>query len=422
MESKIFMQRYADMIKSIVHSPAIITFLFIIFLVLAIFILILGFYGIQAVNNINTTQKCMHDKLDSLAIAVKYDDETYKDLLLRYNDCKIQVEKNRDTISDLENLLRRIDKNIAYGKNKQEKKDQSRDLPIPQNVWIDYAEKQLIINWDPVDGAVGYNVYRSATGTATKGAMEKLNQRLITSDNRFVFIWRFNNGKRERTLKGHRHFIAVTAVFNIQRTKVESGLSQTVSNSYFDGFSQMISENRIVSILLDKQQSGFLPTIYGSNDKYAFIKFMSGPGRYLTQLLSDSLDFQEVGACDPVSTIALELLSDWGLYALRAEGLFIEEYHTFIVIKIENVEYILDFTADQFVPNVAPVLVPRDLCFLNKEGKLDNAGKPVYLIEKVYPANSFELTNTKKSRVYRNIYSEVYNDYIQLVPIKEFSK
>ena len=69
---------------------------------------------------------------------------------------------------------------------------------------------------------------------------------------------------------------------------------------------------------------------------------MTGPGRYLTKLLRDSINFQEVGACDPVSTIALMLLKEWDLYAYKAEGVFIEEYHTFIVITINHVDYILD--------------------------------------------------------------------------------
>ena len=69
--------------------------------------------------------------------------------------------------------------------------------------------------------------------------MEKLNQKLITSGPRFVFIWSFDNGKRERTVKGYNHFISVTSVFNIEGDTVESMLSKEVTNNYFDGFTNM---------------------------------------------------------------------------------------------------------------------------------------------------------------------------------------
>jgi uncharacterized coiled-coil protein SlyX len=392
-----------------------------IHILLSLFILFIIFYGYITITEIHSAQKRISDKIDSLEIRINRITEQDKTFSERYDNNAREIVEHKNSINKLEKNIREINKRIKY-RNSMTRESQADNLPIPQNVWAEYAEKNLVINWDPVKGAVGYNVYRSAVANAAKSEMEQLNQRLITSDNRFVFIWRFTNGKRERMLKGYRHYISITAVFNQQGVKVESGLSQTVSNSYFDGFSNMTSERRIENILLDEQKSAYLPTIYGSNDKYSFIKFMSGPGQYLTKLLRDSLDFQEVGACDPVSTIALKLLSDWGLYALRAEGVFIEEYHTFIVLKVANVEYILDFTGDQFVPDVSPVMVPRDLCYINKQGQLDSAGKPIYLIEKVYPAESFELNNTKKSRVYHNIYRTVYNAYIDLVPIQQMGE
>jgi hypothetical protein len=290
--------------------------------------------------------------------------------------------------------------------------DKNLDLPIPQNVWIEYTEQNLIINWDSVASAVGYNVYRSSVKNANKEDMEKLNQKLITSGPRFVFIWRFDNGKRERSVKGDHHIISVTSVFDLKGDTVESALSKEVSNNYFDGFDNMISKKRIKKILQDEQKSNYLPVQSVSNKKKSFIKFMTGPGSFLTKVLRDSLNFQEIGACVPVSTIALKLLTHWGLHAMIAEGVFIEEFHTFLVINIENVEYILDFTADQFVPEVSPVIVPRDLCFINRNGTLDNAGIPLYRIEKVFPGSS-ELSNTKKSRIYHKIYDLVFKKYFE---------
>jgi hypothetical protein len=403
------------------NTASRLAIIYSVLFILSIFIFASGFYGWTAITDITAAQKSIYDKLDSLTIVFKSMDENFKNFSSRYNNYEQELAGSKNIINDLEKKIGMINNNFARSKNALEardNKDKSIDLPIPQNVWIEYAEKNLVINWDPVDRAIGYNVYRSAEKQTQKKMMEKLNQRLITSNTRFVFIWRFDQGERERTVKGYQHYISVTAVFNDQRNMVESALSPAVSNQYFDGFANMTSENRIKKILRDEQKSAFLPLIYGSNDQYNFIKFMTGPGRFLIKVLRDSLDFQEVGACDPVSTIALKLLSDWGLYALRAEGYFIEEFHTFIVIKVDKVEYILDFTADQFIPDIAPVMVPRDLCYLSKQGKLDNAGQPIYLIDKVYPAESFELNSTKKSRVYHNVYLKVYNEYIELKPIK----
>ena len=244
--------------------------------------------------------------------------------------------------------------------------------------------------------------------------MEKINRKLITSGPRFVFIWRFNNGHREKTIKGYHHYISVTAVFDLNGDTCESELSTEVSNNYFDGFAKMTSEERINKILLTEQHSSQLPIEYKSNHLDNFISFMTGPGRYLTEIIRDSLNFQDVGACAPISTIALQLLNLWGLDALKAEGSFIEQFHTFIIIKVENVDYVLDFTADQFVPGVSPVIIPRDFCYIRKNGRLDTVGKEIYRIAKLSTPESTKLKNTRKSRIYHQIYRKVFSEYFGL--------
>jgi hypothetical protein len=301
---------------------------------------------------------------------------------------------------------------ILFGSRTAAQSNKTIELQVPQHVWVEYSEKNLVVNWDSVAGAIGYNVYRSSKKSDEKEDMELLNRKMITSAPRFVFIWRFDQGQRERSIKGHQHFIAVTAVYNIDGDTCESALSARVSNKYFDGFSNVISKRRIENILQEEQKSEPLPVSVIPNSKGDFIAFMTGPGRYLTKVLRDSLDFLEVGACEPVSTIALKLLSKWGLHAFKAEGLFIEEFHTFLVINLEDVEYILDFTADQFVPNVAPVMVPRDLCFINREGKLDTTGTAIYQIGKLFSTESSQLNETKATRIYQSIYRNVFDAYI----------
>jgi hypothetical protein len=242
--------------------------------------------------------------------------------------------------------------------------------------------------------------------------MEKINRKLITSGPRFVFIWSFEQGKRERSVKGYYHYISITSVFDIEGDTTESDLSIKVSNNYFEGFGNMTSKKRIKSVFLEEQKSIYLPVDYMVNKKNSFIQFMTGPGRYLAKVLKDSLNFHEIGACDPVSTIALKLMSLWDLHAWRAEGIFIEEFHIFIVINIEDVEYVVDFAADQYISDVAPVIIPRDLCFLSKEGNLNDTGKPVYQIGKIFPSDAVELNPIgKKTKIYHNIYNKVYNKY-----------
>jgi len=37
----------------------------------------------------------------------------------------------------------------------------------------------------------------------------------------------------------------------------------------------------------------------------------------------------------------------------------------------------MDYAADQFLPDVSPVIFPRDFSFLGENGRLAKAGKPV---------------------------------------------
>jgi hypothetical protein len=289
--------------------------------------------------------------------------------------------------------------------------DNTVNLQVPKNIWIDYAEKSLAVNWDSVAGAIGYNVYQSFDRDAGKKEMQILNRKLITSGPRFVFIWSFDNGERERAIKGYKHFLSVAAVFAVDGDTVESNLSEKLTNNYFEGFSNITSEESIRKIIIHKQKADSLPIQISNNRINTFIQFMDGPGRYLTELLRDSLNFQEIGACDPVSTIALNLLKDWDLYAYKAEGVFIEEFHTFIVITINHVDYILDFTADQFIPGVSPVLVPRDKCYINKNGRLNLTGKPVYQIGRLSRPGNSKLNNSERSQVYHTIYRMVAEKY-----------
>ena len=270
-----------------------------------------------------------------------------------------------------------------------------------------YTETTLDITWDTVPGATGYNIYTGNSAHLPKKKKIKVNQKLITSGPHFAYIWHFEKGEKVRKIKGYKHYISVTSVFSIKGKNYESALSEERNNCYFDGFKRIGSRKKIQNILQKSQSTPFLPVKKLRNRKEDFITFMEGPGKKLNNLIKKYIDPKETGGCEPVSTILVKILKKFGLHAYRIEGHFIKEFHTFVVINIDNVEYILDFTADQFIPDVTPVIIPRDFCHLNEKGKLSRTGIPVYSIVKIYNADQTELTKDKSADIYKKIYNEV---------------
>lgn len=306
------------------------------------------------------------------------------------------MEKHKKIIAAFTGIL--IIAPLLYGKG----------LP-PSNIKIAYTETTLDITWDTVPGATGYNIYTGRLAHIPKKDKIKVNQKLITSGSHFAYIWHFENGEKVRKIKGHKHYISVTSVFSIKGKNHESALSEEINNCYFDGFKRIDSRKAILNILQKSQRTSFLPVKKIKNRKEDFIKFMEGPGKKLNGLIEKHIDPKETGGCEPVSTILVKILKNSGLHAYRIEGNFIKEFHTFVIININNVEYILDFTANQFIPDVTPVMIPRDFCHLNENGKLSETGNPVYSIAKIYNADQTELTKDKSADIYRKIYTEVIN-------------
>jgi len=285
----------------------------------------------------------------------------------------------------------------------------AEEITPPSNIRITYSEKSFDISWDTVPGTVGYNIYTGDTPHQPRHRKKRINRKLITSGARFTYLWHFENGEKVRKIKGYTHYLAVTAVFEIKNGFRESMLSEEKNNCYFDGFDNMTTRTRMLSILRDTQEAPLLPVIKYSNSKEALVQFMIGPGKVLLRLIKKHIDFREVGACAPISTVLVKLLRDYGIQAFRIDGNFITEYHTFVIVNVDGVEYILDFTADQFVPGVIPVVVPRDYCHLDTQGKLAREGVPVYTIAKVFSADQIELSNDSSAIQYKNIYTGVRN-------------
>lgn len=277
------------------------------------------------------------------------------------------------------------------------------DKSTPEILSIDYSEQVLDIIWQEIEDVKGYNIY-SRNASQSYNKRRKINKNLITSGGHFAFIWEFGDGIRERKVKGYEHIISIEAICS---TSTKPLFSSEWDNLYFQGYRNISDSIRISGILDDKQSVEYLPTTLENNKLTDIISFMEGPGQHLNELVSDSINPLEVGGCAPITTILVELLNEWGIYAYKAEGTFIKEYHSFVVLKIDKIEYILDFTADQFLPKVSPVMIPRDKCFLNSRGRLSDQGKPVYTIVKLYKPENIRLSSSDESRVYRNIRNEV---------------
>jgi hypothetical protein len=289
----------------------------------------------------------------------------------------------------------------------------------PQNLRIDYAEKSLDLTWDSVPDAIGYNIYTSDKPGLPRQKKLKVNSVLISSGPHFTYLWHFENKEKVRKIKGYRHFISVTAVFEKNGIRQESGQSEERDNRYFEGYTQAYTREAIEKILQPSQLAPLLPVPLDSQRVEDFIAFMTGPGKEFSAAIGKSIDFREVGACAPVSTALVDLMKNFGLPAVRIDGTFIREFHTFAIVKLGSVEYVLDFTADQFVPGVSPVFVPRDRCRLDSDGRLASEGTPVYEVSKIYSADQVGLADNNEAEIYKKIFNDITGRYKSLTPGKK---
>jgi hypothetical protein len=272
----------------------------------------------------------------------------------------------------------------------------------PVNLRAEYSEKCLDLMWDSVPGATGYNVYTRPCTTAAC-MPRRVNRRLITSGTHFAYLWDLDSSERTPAIKGVEHHIAVAAVCSTATGVRESAPSRQIDNCYFEGFKNATRRVIIERILTTTQRADTLPIALPATDKKRFIAFMETEGRLLCRIIQSRLDAREVGGCEPIATILAQALLADSIASVKAEGLFIKEFHAFVIVNIDHVEYVLDFAADQFLPRVAPVMVPRDRCFLNARGRLDTAGTPVYAIATLLPADQCKLSDSKQAVVYREI-------------------
>jgi hypothetical protein len=271
-------------------------------------------------------------------------------------------------------------------------------------VAAEFTEDAITLSWGEYPGASSYNIYADY-GTGFK----KANFTRVASRNRFTLLWMEENGTKARIVKGNRIVCRVAPLFPIVKkgdtTYTEGPPGCPVGNDFFRGFSNVLSDTACARILKNRQQTKKIFPSAVSVPRAAFCSQYARLARDIYAAYSAKIDPKDEGACVPFSTLVAKYFTHKGIACYRAQGAFISAFHSYNIIVIDSVEYILDFTADQYVPRSSPVFMPRDYCFA------DSAGAPtprpagtytrLYQIEKVFSADQIAFTETPKAREYQ---------------------
>jgi hypothetical protein len=269
-----------------------------------------------------------------------------------------------------------------------------------------FSEDMITLSWADVPGAAAYNVYADLGRGPVKANFSEIRTR-----NRFGFLWIESDGKKERVVKGNRVRLYVVPLFVKERIPdtilAEGGPSRGVVNSYFAGFSQVLDAGGCNRILRLRQATErILPRAAQTTHK----TFCGCYGRLapdIDALYKSKIDPKDEGACVPFSTMVAKYFSAKGVPCYRAQGMFIGAFHSFNIVVVDSVEYVLDFTANQFVPESAPVFMPRDWCFIDSCGSPTGVPRgtftKMYCVETVYASDQIAFTDTPKARQYQRL-------------------
>ncbi len=274
------------------------------------------------------------------------------------------------------------------------------------SVAAQFTEDMITLSWGDVPGAAAYNVYADC-GTG----FSKANFAPIASRRRFSLLWMESRGVRTRVVKGNRVACRVTPLFERISKRdtvfVEGPASCSVRNDYFRGFAGMLSDTACSRVLETRQRVKKIFPSAVSVDRATFCSHYVRPARDIYAIYKSMIDPKDEGACVPFSTMVAKYFTKRGIACYRVQGQFIGAFHSFDLVVVDSVEYILDFTADQYVPNSSPVLIPRDFCFA------DSCGEPTarpgaistafYRVEKIFTPDQIAFTETPKARAYQQL-------------------
>jgi hypothetical protein len=269
-----------------------------------------------------------------------------------------------------------------------------------------FGEDMVTLSWGAVAGASAYNVYADC-GSGFK----KVNFAPVSSRNRFSFLWIDSAGKKERVVKGNRvecRVVPLLAKVKGRDTVLTEGPAGcSVRNDYFVGFCGVLADSACAKVLQPRQAGKRIFPAAVSTDRAGFCLRYGGPARAVFELYKSRIDPKDEGACVPFSTIVAKYFTKRGITCYRAQGMFMAAFHSFNLVVVDSVEYILDFTADQFVPASSPVLMPRDFCFADSCGRPTarphGTFTPFYRIDKVFSPDQIDFSDNPRARQYRRI-------------------
>ncbi|HUI93903.1 MAG TPA: hypothetical protein VLX68_16790 [Chitinivibrionales bacterium] len=269
-----------------------------------------------------------------------------------------------------------------------------------------FTEDAVTISWPEYPGAASFNVY------ADYGiGFKKANFTRVATRKRFTLLWVEDNREKKRIVKGNRVECRVVPLIphvnKNDTTYVEGPPSCPVKNGYFTGFSKVLSDTACARILTSGQRTAKIFPSAVSVSRAAFCSKYAGLARDIYASYTAKIDPHDEGACVPFSSLVAKYFTQKGIPCYRGQGVFVSAFHSFDIIVIDSVEYVLDFTADQFVPGSSPVFMPRDWCFADSTGMptAHPAGTftKFYQIEKVFSANQIAFTETPKAKEYQQL-------------------
>jgi hypothetical protein len=277
----------------------------------------------------------------------------------------------------------------------------------PFHLAATFSEDMITLSWPDVRDAAAFNVYADLGDGPVKANFSP-----VRSRNRFSFMWIETDGKKERVVKGKQLSLFVVPLFSNAKDNdtayAEGRRSCTVMNSYFAGFSNVLDSGACRRILRPHTAAQTILTPSAARVTPGALCGRYGPlAHAIDAIYKSRIDPHDEGACVPFSTMVAKYFTANGIPCYRAQGMFINSFHSFNIIAVDSVEYVLDFTADQFVPKSAPVFIPVAWCFADSCGA--PTGRPrgtftkMYRVETVYASGQIAFTDTPKAREYQRL-------------------
>jgi hypothetical protein len=277
-----------------------------------------------------------------------------------------------------------------------------------------FSEDIITLSWPDVPDAAAYNVY---VDFGNGHGRIRANFSPVRSRTRFGFIWIESNGKKERVVKGNKLRLYVVPLFSkgkkTNTVYTVGRQSCSVANSYYTGFSNVLDSGDCHRILQPHQATQKVLARAEQSTQKAFCDRYGQLAHDIDALYRSKINPRDEGACVPFSTMVAKYFTARGIPCYRAQGMFIGAFHSFNIVVVDGVEYVLDFTADQFVPGSAPVFMPRDFCCIDSCGS--PTGSPhgtwtkIYRIEKVFASDKITFTDTPKAREYQHVLDSLLN-------------